>query len=87
MLINEMVIFYHVVNNQSFSKAAETLKVSKAFVSKHIRQLEKDLKTSLLIRNTRRLSLTEAGEGFYQQCAQIVELAQKSYENIASLRN
>lgn len=87
MLTNEMILFYHVVRLKSFSQAAVKLKVSKAFVSKHISQLEKELKTRLLLRNTRQLRLTEAGEIFYLQCEKLFELAQKSYENMANLRN
>lgn len=87
MLANEMILFYQVVHLKSFSQAAEKLKVSKAYVSKHITQLEKELKTQLLLRNTRRLTLTEAGEMLYIQCEKLYELTQKSYENIAHLRN
>ena len=87
MLVNEMILFYHVVRLKSFSQAAEKLQLSKAFVSKHINQLEKELKIHLLIRNTRRLRLTEAGEAFYLQCEKLFELAQQSYENIATLRS
>ena len=84
MLANEIILFYHVVHLKSFSKAAEKLELSKAFVSKHINQLEKELKTRLLLRNTRRLTLTEAGEAFYLQCEKMFELIQKSYENVAA---
>lgn len=87
MLTNEMILFYHVVRLKSFSQAAEKLKVSKAFVSKHITQLEKELKVRLLLRNTRQLRLTEAGEIFYLQCEKLFELAQHSYEDMANLRN
>lgn len=86
MLINEMVIFYNVVQQSSFSKAAEVLGVSKSFVSKHITQLEKDLKTRLLNRTTRQLSLTEAGEVFYQNCQSLADIAEQGYEAINNLR-
>lgn len=87
MLANEMILFYHVVRLKSFSQAAEKLNLSKAFVSKHISQLEKELKTRLLIRNTRQLTLTEIGETFYLQCEKMFTLAQKSYEDLANFRN
>lgn len=87
MLADEMILFYHVVRLKSFSQAAENLKVSKAFVSKHITQLEKELKTRLLARNTRQLKLTEAGELFYTHCAKLFALAEQSYEDMAHLRN
>lgn len=87
MLANEMILFYHVVRLKSFSQAAEKLKVSKAFVSKHITQLEKELKTRLLARNTRQLKLTEAGELFYTRCEKLFALVEQGYEDMAHLRN
>ena len=86
MLINEMVIFYNVVQQGSFSQAAESLGVSKSFVSKHITKLEKDLKARLLNRTTRQLSLTEAGEIFYQHCQSLSEVAEEGYDAIVNLR-
>lgn len=79
MLLNEMEIFYYVVEQQSFSKAADKLGVSKSFISKKITKLEKDLKTSLLARNTRQLTLTEAGQSFYEFCANVVNEASQAY--------
>lgn len=87
MLIDEMVLFYYVVELNSFSKAAEKLGVSKAFISKHINKLENDLKCRLLNRSTRRLSLTEAGEIFYQYSQSLSELATEAYEAIHRLQS
>lgn len=87
MLVNEMVLFYYVVRFKSFSQAAEKCNVSKAYVSKHIAQLEQELQTKLLFRNTRQLSLTEAGEIFYAQCEKLFALAQQGYDNMAQLRH
>lgn len=86
MLLNEMIIFYHVVKHKSFSQAANKLGVSKSHISKHITQLEKELNTSLLSRSTRQLSLTEAGEIFYQHCEKLLELAEQGYDALANLR-
>lgn len=87
LLVNEMMIFYYVVQLQSFSQAAEKLGVSKSFISKHITQLENDLKTRLLTRSTRQLSLTQAGEIFYQHCQNLFKISEESYEAIVNLRN
>jgi len=86
MLLNEMEIFYHVVEQQSFSKAAERLKVSKSFISKRITKLEQDLKVRLITRSTRKLSLTEAGENFYHHCANVVRERDKGYSMIHELQ-
>ena len=64
--LNLMIIFAHVVNEQSFSGAARKLNVSRSSVSKSVAKLEKELGASLLNRNTRHLSLTEVGEDFFE---------------------
>lgn len=60
--------FLAVVAAGSFTKAAERLGVSKSFVSKTIGELEARLGAQLVIRLTRRLSLTAAGELFHERC-------------------
>lgn len=84
LLINEMIIFYYVVKYKSFSQAANTLNVSKSHVSKHITQLEQELKSRLLNRSTRQLSMTDAGEIFYQHCEKLLALAEQSYTALAN---
>ncbi len=86
MLLNEMEIFYQVVEQKNFTKAAEKLGVSKSFISKHIIKLENELRTKLLTRNTRQLTLTETGEFFYQHCNKVVNEAYKGYHLINQLQ-
>lgn len=86
MLLNEMEIFYYVVELKSFSKAAEKLGISKSHASKKVTQLEQSLKAKLLVRTTRRLRLTEAGKAFYQRCAQVVTEAERGYAQIGDLQ-
>ncbi|MGL5291013.1 MAG: LysR family transcriptional regulator [Plesiomonas sp.] len=54
----------------NFTKAAEELAVSRSHVSRQLSQLENSMGVTLVIRTTRRLSLTDAGELFYRQCEQ-----------------
>jgi DNA-binding transcriptional LysR family regulator len=61
-------MFIQVAKLESFSKAAKATGVSKSNLSKKVADLERDLKTTLLIRTTRTLSLTEAGKQFYERC-------------------
>jgi DNA-binding transcriptional LysR family regulator len=77
-----MEIFYYIVEFKSFSKAAEKLNVSKSFISKRLSFLENELKTKLLIRSTRNITLTEAGHIFFKQCEKITLEARKSYQLI-----
>ncbi len=86
MLLNEMEIFYYVVELHSFSKAAQQLGVSKSYVSKRITRLEQELKSKLLIRNTRKVALTQAGQHFYHYCQGVVQSAQQGYSKIQDLQ-
>lgn len=58
--------FLAVVETHSFSKAAEQLNLSRARISQIITRLEKDMGVQLLYRSTRSLSLSPAGDTFYQ---------------------
>ncbi len=60
--LNELSIFAAIVDEMSFTRAADALEVSKAAVSKAIARLEARLGARLFERSTRRLRLTEAGE-------------------------
>lgn len=68
--------FLTVISAGSFTAAAERLNVSKSFVSKTISELEARIGVQLVVRTTRRMSLTAAGEQFYRRClAMHAELA------------
>ena len=54
--------FVTVVEEASFSRAAERLHVAQPAVSQQVRRLERQLGAALLRRSTRRVDLTPAGE-------------------------
>jgi DNA-binding transcriptional LysR family regulator len=64
--------FAKVVELGSFSRAADRLILSTSAVSRHVSDLETHLDVRLLNRTTRRLSLTEAGQSFYEHCVQLL---------------
>lgn len=64
--------FAKVVELGSFSRAAERLSVSTSAASRLVADLEAHLGARLLNRTTRRLSLTEAGQAFYERCVQML---------------
>jgi len=79
--IDDMLLFAQVVKLKSFRAAAKQRGVASSVVSKHISRLEDSLGVQLLIRTTRKLNLTEAGEEFYQHCQQLensVALAERA---------
>jgi DNA-binding transcriptional LysR family regulator len=69
---HEMRVFAAVVDAGSFVRAAQALAVSKAAVSRVVGDLEARLRARLLHRTTRRLSLTQEGETFYERCKDIL---------------
>lgn len=68
----EMQAFVAVVDTGSFVRAAETLEVSKAAVSRYVNELESRLGVRLLQRTTRKLSLTEEGAIFHARCLELL---------------
>ena len=63
--------FLAVVETGSFTAGAEALGVSKSYVSKMVSELEARVGAQLLLRTTRRLSLTAAGDLFHQRCQEM----------------
>lgn len=72
-LVESMSIFVTVVDSGSLSAAARRLDVPLPTVSRKVSELESHLKTRLLHRTTRLLSLTEAGTSYVAACRRILE--------------
>ena len=79
-------VFVAVVEKGGFSAAARALGISKSAVSKRINQLEKHLGVRLLHRTTRKLSLTEAGERYYEHAAQALTAAGQAENAVTELQ-
>jgi LysR family transcriptional regulator, transcriptional activator of the cysJI operon len=73
-------VFYTVSQKLSFTKAAEALFISQPAVTKHIKELEEQLGTSLFKRNGSNITLTRAGQI-------LVKHAQHIFETYAALEN
>jgi DNA-binding transcriptional LysR family regulator len=80
-----MVVFAHVVKARSFSGAANRLAVSKSGISKAVARLEAALGVRLLQRSTRRLSLTELGEAYFEHCERILDELSLADETVSRL--
>ena len=68
----DLDVFARVVTAKGMSAAGRELQLSPAVISKRIRRLEERLGVRLLQRTTRQLSLTEAGQGFYERVVSIL---------------
>ena len=68
---NDLLIFARVAEAGSFSRAAERLGLPKSTVSRRISVLEEQLGERLMLRTTRRLSLTEFGHQLLQHARQV----------------
>jgi DNA-binding transcriptional LysR family regulator len=83
MNLNRLAYFAAVVDTGSFTRAAERLGITKAVVSQQVAQLERDLRTSLLVRTTRRVHPTEAGIMFHARCVMILREAEDAFDELA----
>jgi DNA-binding transcriptional LysR family regulator len=70
---NNMQVFCRIVELGTFSAVAKEMKLSTMMISKYMAHLESSLGVALLSRTTRSLSLTSAGEAYYQRSKQLLE--------------
>ncbi len=73
MEFRQLEAFVAVADRKSFSFAAEALFLSQSTVSSHIKNLEKELNKSLILRTTKTLRLTQDGEMFLRYARRIVD--------------
>ncbi len=70
--LGDLEVFAQVVSAGSLSAAGRELGLSPAVVSKRLRRLEDRIGTRLIQRTTRQISLTEAGQGYYERVIAIL---------------
>ncbi|NIF69355.1 LysR family transcriptional regulator [Burkholderia sp. Ap-962] len=79
--LNEIYLFVEVIRAGSFAEAARRLGMPANTISRHIQALESKMKSPLILRTTRKLTLTAVGQAFYDQCAQnVADIVQASQE-------
>jgi DNA-binding transcriptional LysR family regulator len=78
--MNRLQVFVAIVNAGSLTRAAQTLGLTKAMLSMHLKQLEAELGCTLLTRTTRRLVLTDVGDRFYLDCVKLLGDARRAIE-------
>lgn len=82
-MLENIRVFMRTVESGSFSQAARVLRLSSAVASYRIRMLEEHLGCRLLMRTTRRMSVTEAGRIFYERCVDVIEALERAESSVA----
>lgn len=85
--LNRLAVFVTLVQAGSFTAAAEQLGTTKAMVSQHLAKLEEEVGMTLLLRSTRKMSLTDAGERFYEDCARVIADAEAAVTRLGECRD
>jgi DNA-binding transcriptional LysR family regulator len=83
--LKEFIAFRTVVEQKSFSRAAEVIGISQPAVSLQIKSLEEDYGAELLHRDGFEIVPTESGRFVYETACQIVSLYETSHQQIAEL--
>ncbi|GAB7524520.1 LysR family transcriptional regulator [Paraburkholderia sp. 2C] len=83
LTFDHLLVYIAVIETGSLTRAARRLSVGKSVVSKNLQRLELELGASLIVRTTRRISVTEAGASFFETCREIARLADEAVSNVS----
>lgn len=81
--LNDLYYFTQVVDHRGFAPAGRALGMPKSKLSRRIALLEERLGTQLVLRSTRRFSVTELGQAYYAHCRAMLVEADAADEAIA----
>jgi len=79
-------VFVRIAESGAFSKAADSMNVPRATVTKLIQDLERHLGAKLLQRTTRRVNVTPEGAAYYERAARLVADLDEMDEGAAQSR-
>ena len=79
--------FVRTVETGSFSAVARETETTQPTISKQIAALEAYLDVQLLVRSTRKVSLTEEGMRFYEHCQHVLESLAEAESSVGKRRN
>lgn len=86
MEFKQLEAFVAVVNYGSFSEAARKLYLTQPTISAHIRSLEEELHARLIIRTTKKLTITTKGYQLYDSAFRILDIRNNLLENFTGSR-
>ncbi|SUB00824.1 Cyn operon transcriptional activator [Pannonibacter phragmitetus] len=84
--MSDTLAFIEVAERGCFTAAAESLRTSKARISKKVQDLEQRLGVQLFHRTTRTIRLTEAGTIYFERCRGLVRLISDAESAVGSAR-
>ena len=87
MDLRSLKYFVVVAQELNITRAAEKLNMSQPPLSNQLKALEEELGVTLLIRGKRHLQLTEAGNLLLRRATQILELADKTRQELADMKD
>ena len=87
MHLRQLESFIRVAELGSFSKAARVLDIAQPALSRQVRQLETDLRETLLLRNGRGVALTPAGRRLFEHGVQILQQVAQARADLGAQRD
>jgi len=85
--LEDLILFAEVVERSGFSAAARSLGMQRSKLSRRIAELEKRMGVRLFQRNTRRVSMTQAGELVYAHARTISDEVRQAFNVVESIGN
>jgi len=83
MNLDDIALFIQVVEQGSFTKAADLNDLPKSTISRRIRNLEDSLQCRLLERTTRKLTLTDVGQEFLHRAYEITSHIEETQRKVS----
>ena len=86
MEFNQLEAFVAVVDYGSFSEAARKLYLTQPTISAHVRSLEEELHTKLILRTTKKTTITTRGYQLYDSAVRMLEIRNNLLENFTGVQ-
>ena len=86
MEFKQLEAFVAVVDYGSFSEAARKLYLTQPTISAHVRSLEEELHTKLILRTTKKTTITTRGYQLYDSAVRMLEIRNNLLENFTGMQ-
>ena len=86
MEFKQLEAFVAVVDYGSFSEAARKLYLTQPTISAHVRSLEEELHTTLILRTTKKTTITTRGYQLYDSAVRMLEIRNNLLENFTGVQ-